>query len=44
MRIKRLAEQRVISVRVVAVDEEDAPVGYGEIYGCELALKGPALR
>jgi mycothiol synthase len=50
VRIKRLAEQRDISVatvreqdgrwdhsryeqvRVVAVDEEDAPVGYGEIY------------
>jgi GNAT superfamily N-acetyltransferase len=50
VRIKRLAEQRDISVavareedrrwdhsryekvRVVAVDEEDAPIGYGEIY------------
>ena len=31
VRIRSLAEQRDISVRVVTVDEEDAPVGYGEI-------------
>jgi len=32
VRIRRLAEQRDISVRVVTVDEEDAPVVHGEIY------------